>query len=135
MAQKETIYEMVGGMPAFYRLVDAFYSRIEADPFLRPMFPKHLHCAREHLALFLGQFFGGLQGYTERRGSPRLRLRHQPFKIGQAERDAWLSHMLAALDEAGISEPARTMMQDYFSEASTFLINQPAQTCPIALRD
>ena len=50
-------------------------------------------------------------------------MRHMPFVIGQRERDAWLTHMLAAVDEAGIQEPARTEMQRYFTDASTFMIN------------
>jgi hemoglobin len=51
-------------------------------------------------------------------------MRHLPFAIGRRERDAWVSHMLAALGEAGIAEPARSQMQKYFEDAATFLINQ-----------
>jgi hemoglobin len=38
-------------------------------------------------------------------------------------RDIWLGHMLAAIDEVGISEPARSMMRTYFERASTHMIN------------
>jgi hypothetical protein len=34
--------------------------------------------------------------------------------------------MLAAVDEAGIPEPGRTVMREYFERTSTFLINHPA---------
>jgi hypothetical protein len=33
--------------------------------------------------------------------------------------------MAAAIDEVGIEEPARSLMRQYFSQASTFLINMP----------
>ncbi len=118
-----TVYDLVGGEETFFRLAHAFYQRIAGDPFLRPMFPDDLEGAKERLALFLIQYFGGPGTYSERRGHPRLRMRHIPFAIGQAERDAWLGHMLEAIDELGIEEPARTQMRDYFERGATFMIN------------
>jgi hemoglobin len=50
-------------------------------------------------------------------------MRHNPFRIDQAARDVWVRHMLAALDEAEISEPARGTMQDYFERTATHMIN------------
>jgi hemoglobin len=119
-----TIYEQVGGHEAFERLVEAFYAAVDQDALLRPLYPASLDEPKEHLALFLTQFFGGPDVYSQRRGHPRLRARHLPFRIGRAERDAWVTHMLAALDKSGIPEPAYTQMRDYFQEAATFLINQ-----------
>ena len=51
-------------------------------------------------------------------------MRHAPFPIGQAERDAWLGHMLAAIDEVGIPEPARSQMVEYFERAATAMMNR-----------
>jgi hemoglobin len=133
MAEK-TVYEMVGGMETFRRLALAFYRRVEADPLLRPMYVEDLGEAAEKLGLFLAQFFGGPTDYNARRGHPRLRMRHIPFRIGQAERDAWLTHMLAALDEVGIAEPMRSPMREYFEHTSTFLINAPQGDSQLPLR-
>jgi hemoglobin len=119
-----TVYDLVGGSDTFFRLADTFYRRIDADPFLRPMFPDDLDGAKERLALFLIQYFGGPSTYSERRGHPRLRMRHLPFSIGRAERDAWLGHMLAAIDAIDIAEPARSQMRDYFERGATFMINR-----------
>lgn len=118
-----TVFEQVGGLPTFHRIADAFYARVEQDRLLRPMFGDDLQTAREHLALFLAQYFGGPPAYSAQRGHPRLRMRHMPFRIGPAERDAWLGHMLAALDEAAVPEPAAGTMRAYFDHAATFLIN------------
>jgi hemoglobin len=118
-----TIYEVVGGDETFRKLVDRFYARVEADPKLRPMFPEDLEPGKQWQYLFLAQFFGGPQRYNEERGHPRLRMRHGGFPINQEARDAWLSHMLAAIDEVGIQEPARTVMRDYFERGSAFMIN------------
>ncbi len=119
-----TPYEKVGGSDTFFRLVEAFYARVEADPVLRPLYPESLDKSKERLALFLIQFFGGPTTYSDSRGHPRLRMRHLPFAIGQRERDSWFEHMSAAVDSTGIAEPERTEMLRYFSQASTFLKNQ-----------
>lgn len=124
MSQDElTVYDLVGGDATFQALVDVFYTRIEADSFLRPIFPADLEPGKRRQFLFLTQFFGGPTRYSQERGHPRLRARHMPFSIDQAARDRWLAHMLAAIDEVGISEPARSIMRDYFERASQFLIN------------
>jgi hemoglobin len=119
-----TIYEAVGGEETFHRLVEAFYEGVEHDPVLRPLYPPDLAESREHLALFLAQYFGGPPHYSEKRGHPRLRMRHMPFAIGPTERDAWLRHMEAAVDAVGIASPAREAMIDYFRRAAAFLVNR-----------
>lgn len=123
-SEAATVYQEAGGDPAFRRLVDLFYAKIEVDPLLRPMFPADLGPGKEHQFLFLTQFFGGPPRYNERRGHPRLRARHLSFPIGSREAETWLGHMLAAIDEAEIPEPARTKMRNYFDYAAHFLINQ-----------
>jgi hemoglobin len=119
-----TIYELVGGMETFRKLAEAFYARIEVDLLLRPIFPKYLHNAIDRQALFLAQYFGGPEEYNAKRGHPRLGMRHTPFKIGLAERDAWLRNMFEAMEEVGIEEPARTTMRQYFEQTANFLMNQ-----------
>jgi hemoglobin len=124
MIDQPTIYELAGGDAPFRRLVEHFYARVEHDPLLRPLYPADLAASQEHMFLFVAQYFGGPPRYNTLRGHPRLRARHMPFRIGQAERDAWATHMLAAIDEAGFAEPARGALREYFERAATFLINQ-----------
>lgn len=119
----EELYELIGGMETCQRLAAAFYARVDVEPLLRSMFPDDLDQAITHLALFLAQRFGGPETYSTQRGHPRLRMRHRPFQIGQTERDAWLGHMLAAMQEVGITEPAYSIMRRYFEDSATFLIN------------
>ena len=126
MAAKQTTYDAVGGEETFFRLAEAFYRGVESDPPLRALYPPDLTAPREHLALFLIQYFGGPQTYMQMRGHPRLRMRHMPFVIGKQERDAWVKHMSAAVEEIGIEEPQRTEMLRYFADAATFLMNHEA---------
>jgi hemoglobin len=123
--QAQTLYERVGGDATFRRLLDAFYTRVERDSLLRPLFPEDLGPGKHNQFLFLTQYWGGPPRYDEQRGHPRLRARHAPFAIGPAQRDAWVGHMIAAIDEVGIPEPARGQLVAYFESAATFLINRP----------
>lgn len=125
--QETSVYEQVGGEPTFQKLVDIFYSRVEADTELRAMFPEDLEPGKRWQYLFLMQFFGGPQQYAVERGHPRLRMRHMPFPIDMEARNRWLGHMLVAIDEAGIVEPARSTMREYFERGSAFMINVDVQ--------
>jgi hemoglobin len=120
----KSVYELAGGEPAFRLLVQRFYERVASDPILRPVYPEEdLAGATERLTLFLIQYWGGPSTYSERRGHPRLRMRHQPFVIGQRERDAWLAHMTAAVESLDLAPAVRKALLDYFETASTAMIN------------
>lgn len=119
-----TLYEAVGGAKFFEALVADFYSRVETDDLLRPLYPDDLRASIAHTALFLMQYWGGPGTYSERRGHPRLRMRHAPFAIGVAERDAWFKHMAAAVSESDAIDEAKAMMLSYFDQAATAMINQ-----------
>jgi hemoglobin len=120
-------FDAVGGETFFVELVDRFYARVAVDPLLRPLYPDDLTDARRHLALFLVQYWGGPGTYSQERGHPRLRQRHVPFVIGEGERDAWLRHMLAALDslvvERDVDPAIEKGMVDHFVSAADFLVN------------
>jgi hemoglobin len=107
--------------------VQRFYQDVEVDPLLRPLYPENLEPSRRHLALFLAQYWGGPRTYSDERGHPRLRMRHIRFAIAQAERDAWLIHMTAAVHASSASPPDQTALLDYFGFAATSLINRPQQ--------
>src|SRR4051794_9441626 len=96
------VYETIGE-DGFTRLVAAFYRRVAVDDILRPMYPESdLAAAERRLRDFLIQRFGGPQHYSNRRGHPRLRMRHAPFRIDQRGRDRWVELMGHALLEVGL---------------------------------
>jgi len=127
MALNRSVYELAGGEPTFRLLVQRFYAAVAGDPVLRAVYPdEDLSGATERLTLFLIQYWGGPQTYSEQRGHPRLRMRHQPFAIGQAERDAWLGHMTVAVESLDLAPAERRALLDNFETASTAMINRPA---------
>jgi len=121
-----SFYAAVGGEETFGRLVSRFYAEVEADPALRAVYPsRDLGPAREHLRLFLIQYWGGPATYNELRGHPRLRMRHAHFVIGEAERDAWLRHMRTAMDELALDPEHDEQLWDYLVMAARSLVNSP----------
>ena len=79
-----TLYEWAGGAEALDRLTQAFYRRVHDDPILSPVFagmsPDHPH----HVALWLGEVFGGPPVYTEE------------------QRARWVSLITPAADDADL---------------------------------
>jgi hemoglobin len=125
----DALFARVGGDRFFTDLVGDFYLGVAGDPLLRPLYPDDLNESRDHLALFLMQYWGGPAKYNELRGHPRLRMRHAPFVVGPAERDAWLRHMRSAVDR--MVETDRLAASDaeelhaYFTMAAHSLVNAP----------
>lgn len=139
---KISLFDAVGASQFFIDVVDHFYDNVVDNAVLQPLYPEDLGDARRHTALFLIQYWGGPSTYSDERGHPRLRMRHLPFAIGQAERDAWFELMMLAVNDtlaaapagsilkhplegADITATARMMFHDYFNQASTAMINQP----------
>ena len=120
-----TLYERVGREPFFVDLVEKFYEGVEDDPVLRPMYPEDLGPPKAHLAGFLAQYWGGPPNYSLERGHPRLRMRHAPFAIDRAARDAWVRHMTEAVARSSASPQDRVLLLAYFEDAATFLMNRP----------
>jgi len=127
VSEAVSVYEAAGGEETFSRLVAAFYAAVAEDPVLRPLYPRDpvmFAAAAEHLRLFLIQYWGGPGWYSERRGHPRLRLRHSPFSIGRGERDAWMRHMRAAVDSLELDAGLRDTLLEYFEQAATAMMNR-----------
>ncbi len=125
LSSSKSLFERVGGLAFFERLVDRFYEGVAVDPVLIVLYaePNDLQKARLHLTWFLAQYWGGPPMFNENRGDPKLRMRHMPFRIGPVERDQWLLHMLAAVNELSSDDLIRGELTDYFVKAAEHLRN------------
>lgn len=126
MAEAQTFYERVGGQPFFEQLTRRFYEGVASDPVLTALYPTdpaEFELARAHLELFLIQYWGGPAAYNDTRGQPRLRMRHAPFRIGPTERDAWLRHMRAAVEEVELSPLDKLQLLSYLTTSADHLVN------------
>ena len=121
---EEDVYGAIGE-EGFSRLIHAFYAQVPADPILGPMYPKEdLAGAEERLRDFLIGRFGGPQRYIERRGHPRLRMRHMPFAIDETARNRWVMLMDRALEEAQLPDEVTMLLREFFHGVATFMINR-----------
>src|SRR5438445_10279478 len=124
VSMPENLYQAVGGEETFRRVVGRFYAEVAEDKLLRPLYPgEDLGPAEERLRMFLMQYWGGPHTYSAKRGHPRLRMRHAPFQIGPAERDAWLLCMRVAVDAARLTEPYRGQLWSCLEMAAPILMH------------
>lgn len=120
----QSFFDEIGGHDTFARLTAKFYEGVANDPVLKPMYPEDdLEPARERLQLFLEQYWGGPTTYSDTRGHPRLRLRHQSYKINPDARARWLDHMTIAVDSLNLPPAQYEPLMDYLTRAATAMLN------------
>lgn len=123
-ARPSSFYEQIGGRPTFAQLCKVFYEGVAEDPILREMYPEEdLGPAEERLLLFLEQYWGGPTTYSEQRGHPRLRMRHQPYRVDFDARDRWLKHMRVAVESLGLPPLQEETLWDYLERAAHAMVN------------
>jgi hemoglobin len=121
-----TPFVQIGGQPVVDALVDAFYRRMDTLPqakTIREMHADDLGSVAEVLKLYLGEWLGGPKLYSQERGHPRLRMRHNRFHIGPAERDAWMACMIGALEEVVDDEALRAQLAQSFYKLADWVRN------------
>ena len=118
-----SLFQLFGERDGVLALVAEFYRRVEADPAIRPVYPEDLTPAREKLALFLEQWLGGPNVYSDRYGHPRLRLRHFPFVIEERHAGLWLKHMREAMQARGIPEGAVRTVFERLAPLAKHMVN------------
>ena len=124
---EHTPYVAIGGETRVRALADAFYDHMDRDEayaVIRALHPEDLGESREKFFEFLSGWLGGPQLYLERRGHPRLRMRHAPFPIGESERDQWLGCMAAALDDLDVDGDLRAFLDARFAHVADFMRNR-----------
>lgn len=119
-----TFFDQIGGEATIRKITERFYEQVAADPLMTEMYPEEdLGPAEERLRLFLIQYWGGPTTYSDTRGHPRLRMRHQPYVIDPKARDTWLKYMRIGLKEAQLSPLHEATFWDYLERAAHSLVN------------
>lgn len=131
--ETSTFYQRVGGRATFEKIVRLFYDGVRTDPVLLPMYPEQpdLEGAIQRLTGFLEQYWGGPETYQETRGHPRLRLRHQAYRVNPDARDRWLGHMRASLDQVALSPLDDETLWNYLERAAHLLVNSFEENVPV----
>lgn len=121
----ETPYAEIGGDARVRDLVESFYDIIEDEsPVLREMLPANTSGSREKLYEYLSGWLGGPELYTEKRGHPRLRMRHLPFTIGDSEAEEWMRCMNKAMEKSGVGEPLSLFLNQKLGDLAFHMRNR-----------
>jgi hemoglobin len=120
-------YEMLGGENGVRALTDSFYDFMEtasevAD--IRRMHADDLAPMKEKLFLYLSEWLGGPRGYSQKTGSMCLTEPHQPYAIGEKERDQWLVCMRHALGAVGATAEVTALLEEPFFAIADFTRTQ-----------
>ncbi|MAS99419.1 MAG: globin [Actinobacteria bacterium] len=117
------MFDRVGGSAWFYQLLDFFYEDVIRRDEIRNLYPDDLTDSKKNTADFLIQYWGGPSSYSERRGHPRLRMRHAPYVIGDDQKESWLASMRFALDQMQPAKEIEEAMVEYFLMAAEHMKN------------
>lgn len=123
----ESNFERLGGAVVIDRLVEDFYDRMSTLPeaaMIRAMHSDDLESIKSVLKRYLTEWTGGPKLYSVEKGHPRLRQRHLGFKIGNAERDAWLTCMRGALDTVVADAQVRNELDSALTKLADWMRNQ-----------
>lgn len=121
----ETVIYTILGEEGFTKMVAAFYKRIKTDDLIGPMYPpEDMAGAEERLRDFLLFRFGNDPRYQAKRGHPRLRMRHAPFAIGEAEAERWLELMDEAMEETKVPASIQMELRTFFTMVAHNMKNQ-----------
>lgn len=108
-----TLYDRIGGEPTLVRVIDAFYSRIMADPDLSPFFQKtSMEKLRRMQHEFIGAALDGPQSYT----GLALAHVHAGRGITVHHFNRFTQHLLETLRDLGMIEDD---IQDVISRINT----------------
>lgn len=119
-------YEVLGGAAGVQRLAHRFYELMDELPeacTVRKMHPESLQGSEEDRFEFLSGWFGGPSLYIEKKGHPRLRMRHNPYAVGSVERDEWMLCMTQALTGQVADVVFRARLIDRFAQMANHLVN------------
>ncbi len=136
MADTPTLYEWAGGAPAFERLTEIFYRHVVDDPLLQPVF-EHMDATHpKHVAIWLGEVFGGPHSYTtEHGGYAHMLSKHRDLSLSEPQRARWAQLMGECADEAGLpNDPEfRSAFVAYIEWGTRIALanSQPDTTPPI----
>jgi hemoglobin len=92
---RPSIFEVAGGAPVFDALTARFYQKVKADPLLAQVFASFSPEHARHVAIWLGEVFGGPSRYTHEHGGHRTVLaRHSNLSLRAEQKDRWVELML-----------------------------------------
>lgn len=119
----ETIYTKIGP-ERLQDLVNRFYDLVFNESSIAHLFNTETTLIREKQYMFLTQFLGGPQLYSEKYGHPRMKARHLSHAIGIAEKEEWLRCMRKAIDSMNFEDDLGDVLYQCFPAVAQHMVNR-----------
>jgi hemoglobin len=124
-----TPYELIGKEDGVLQLAGAFYEamdEMEEAESVRRMHADNLGLIKQKLFEYLNGWLGGPHLYKDKYGTICLTEPHQPYPIGEEQRDQWVACWQRALEKVDAPAEFRAMTKEPVYRMANFLVNTPA---------
>lgn len=119
----ETLYNRIGS-DQLKKLVETFYEFIVNDSTISHLFDSDINLVKEKQFMFLSQFLGGPQLYSEKYGHPKMRARHLPHAIDESAKEEWLRCMKKAIDTLELDNDLGEALYNCFPQVAQHMVNR-----------
>jgi hemoglobin len=119
-------YELIGKEDGVKNLASAFYesmNELEEAAEVRQMHAKNLDLIKQKLFEYLNGWLGGPHLYKDKYGTICLTEPHQPYPIGEEQRDQWIACWELALEKVDAPADFREMTREPIGRMAGFLVN------------
>jgi hemoglobin len=121
--ENASLYDRIGGDATLRLLTDRFYDQVFEHELISRLFKSNKEEIKEKQRLFLTQFLGGPQLYSDIHGHPMMRARHMPHTITEEDAVAWLTCMDRAVASLPISAELKDELFNRFPRTAFFMVN------------
>ena len=120
----DTLYEKITP-ERLKELLDRFYAKVFFDSSIAHLFAEDQHLIiKKKQFLFLSQFLGGPQLYSQEYGHPKMKLRHLPHAITEDAKDEWLRCMREAIDSMNFEDGLGDALYNCFPQVASHMVNR-----------
>ena len=119
----ESLYSKIGPKN-LKSIIDDFYTLIFNESSISHLFKNEKSEIRDKQYMFLTQFLGGPQLYTQQFGHPKMRMRHLPHAIDENAMNEWLRCMKTAINNSDLSEDLKVAFYEYFPKIALHMVNR-----------
>ncbi len=119
----KTLYESIG-QERLKIVIDRFYDIVFFESSISHLFKTDQQVVREKQFMFLTQFLGGPQLYSQKYGHPKMRARHLPHAINEDAKDEWLRCMKIAIDSMNFEDNLGDALYNCFPQIAQHMVNR-----------
>lgn len=118
----DTLYSRIGERN-LKQLLDTFYDLVFQSEIIGPLFKTDKEEIKRKQFLFLTQFLGGPQLYSQEFGHPKMRMRHLPHEIDNRAKDEWLRCMNTAVQSLDMEPELKIALYNCFPQIAQHMVN------------